>query len=105
MFVVALHPFINGGHVVSCQLIVCRIKVFCFDKNEEKPVFWLFNKLQKGEFYHHPKIVRINGVKCYVSGMKNYDRQGKLDFLILVSFNRPEESLEYYKKRWQIETF
>ncbi len=81
-----------------------NFKVFCFDKNEEKPVFWLFNKLQKGEFYHHPKIVRINDVKCYVSGMKNYDRQGKLDFLILVSFNKPEESLEYYRKRWQIET-
>ena len=81
-----------------------NFKVFCFDKNEEKPVFWLFNKLQKGEFYHHPKIVRIGGVKCYVSGMKTMDRHKKLDFLILVSFNKPEESLEYYKKRWQVET-
>lgn len=57
-----------------------------------------------GEFYHHPKIVKINGVECYVSGMKQYDRTGKLDFLILVSFNKPEVSLEYYWKRWQIET-
>lgn len=32
------------------------------------------------------------------------DRHKKLDFLILVSFNKPEESLEYYKKRWQVET-
>lgn len=81
-----------------------NFKVFCFDSNQEKPVYWLLNKLRRGEFYHHPKIVIINGVKCYVSGLKNYDRQGRLDFLILVSFNRPQESLEYYRKRWQIET-
>lgn len=67
-------------------------------------MFWLFNKLKKGEFYHHPKIVKINDALCYVSGVKGFDKEGKLDTLILVSFNKPEESWEYYKKRWQIET-
>lgn len=32
------------------------------------------------------------------------NREEKLDFLILVSFNNPELAKEYYKQRWQIET-
>ena len=81
-----------------------NFKVFCFDRNEEKPVFWMFSSLKRGEFFHHPKIVKINGVLCYVPGVKQYNKEGKLDFLILVSFNKPKESLDYYKKRWQVET-
>lgn len=96
--------FLNKNNIRYYIRLRNNFKVFCYDRNEEKPVFWLFNRLKKGQFYHHPKIVRINGVKCYVSGLKNYNRQGIIDFLILVSFNRPEESLEYYKKRWQVET-
>ena len=67
-------------------------------------MFWLFNRLKIGEFYHHPKIVKIGGVLCYVSGTKSLGRDGKLDFLILISFSKPEQSLEYYKKRWQVES-
>lgn len=96
--------FLNKNKIRYYLRLRNNFKVFCFDRNQEKPVFWLFNKLKKGEFYHHRKIVKINGVLCYVSGLKNFDRDGKVDFLILVSFNKPEESLEYYKKRWQIET-
>lgn len=81
-----------------------NFKVFCFDRNEEKPVFWLFNNLKPGECRHHSKVVMINGVMCYVSGTKSVGRDGALDYLIIVSFNKPEESLEYYQKRWQVET-
>ncbi len=81
-----------------------NFKIFCFDKNEEKPVFWLFNRLKIGESYHQLKIVKINGVCCYVSGTKSLGRDGKLDLLNLISFKKPQESLGYYKKRWQIET-
>ena len=96
--------FLNENRIAYHIRSRNNFKVFCFDKNEEKPVFWLFNRLKIGEFYHHPKIVKINGVRCYVSGVKNLGRDGKLDFLILISFNKSEQSLEYYKKRWQIET-
>ncbi|KPH15320.1 transposase [Chryseobacterium sp. ERMR1:04] len=96
--------FLNKNKIRYYIRLRNNFKVFRFDKNEETPVFWLFNRLRVGEFLNHPKIVKINGVECYVSGMKQYDRTGKLDFLILVSFNKPEESLEYYRKRWQIET-
>lgn len=27
-----------------------------------------------------------------------------MEFLIVVSFNRPEQAMVYYKQRWQIET-
>ncbi len=96
--------FLNKNNIRYYIRLRKNFKVFCFDRNQEKPVFWLFNKLKKGEFYHHPKIVKINDALCYVSGVKGFDKEGKLDTLILVSFNKPEESWEYYKKRWQIET-
>lgn len=81
-----------------------NFKVYCFDRNQEKPVFWLFNTLKINELYHYPKIVKINNVMCYVSGTKIIGSDGKTEFLIHVSFNKPEESVDYYKKRWEIET-
>ena len=96
--------FLNKNNIKYYIRLRNNFKVFCFDKNEEKPVFWLFNKLKIGEFYHHPKIVKINGVLCYLSGIKNITKEGRIDFLIIISFNKPEKSLMYYQKRWQIET-
>ncbi|WP_187477736.1 transposase [Amniculibacterium sp. G2-70] len=96
--------FLNKNQIRYYIRLRNNFKVFCFDKNEEKPVFWLFNNLKQGEFRHHRKIVKINGVLCYVSGTKSVDKNGSLDYLIIVSFNKPEESLNYYQKRWQIET-
>lgn len=81
-----------------------NFKVYCFDKNQEKPAFWLFNRLKINEFSHHPKIVRMNGVMCCVSGLKVSDKDGETDFLILVSFNNPQNILDYYRKRWEVET-
>jgi hypothetical protein len=60
--------------------------------------------LKVGEFYHYPKIVELHGQRCYLSGSKTVNRNGKLEFLIIVSFNRPEQAMIYYKERWQIET-
>lgn len=96
--------FLNKNNIKYYIRLRNNFKVYCFDKNEEKPVFWLFNKLKIGEFYHHPKMVKVNGALCYVSGIKTVNKEGKIDFLIIISFNKPEESLMYYKKRWQIET-
>jgi len=39
-----------------------------------------------------------------VSGLKILDENGKDDLLIVISFEKPNESLFYYQKRWQIET-
>ena len=81
-----------------------NFKVLCHKKNEEIPVFWLFNHLMVNEFYHYPRIVQLHGQLCYLSGKKTIDRNGKIEFLIIISFNKPEESTQYYKERWQIET-
>jgi transposase len=81
-----------------------NFKVLCHKKNEEIPVFWLFNHLMINEFYHYPRIVQLHGQLCYLSGKKTFDRNGKIEFLIIISFNKPEESTQYYKERWQIET-
>lgn len=81
-----------------------NFRVYCHKKNEEIPVFWLFNHLKINVFCHYPKIVLLHGQLCYVSGKKTFDRNGKIEFLIIISFNKPEESINYYKERWQIET-
>jgi transposase len=60
--------------------------------------FWLFNSLEVNEFTYFHKIVRINGELCYLSGCKTKD-----DFLIIVSFNNPQDARYEYKQRWQIE--
>lgn len=33
---------------------------------------------------------------------KTMTRDGKMEFLILVSFNKPEQAMAYYKERWQV---
>lgn len=35
---------------------------------------------------------------------KTINRTVEMEFLIIVSFNKPEQSLEYYIQRWRIET-
>lgn len=50
------------------------------------------------ELRHYPKIVRMHGQLCYISGIKSI-KDGKVDFCIIVSYNKPEEALEYYTKR------
>jgi len=52
---------------------------------------------------YYNKIVRVNGQLCYLSGCKLNNRKTKQDFLIIVSFNKPENAQQDYKKRWQIE--
>jgi hypothetical protein len=81
-----------------------NFKVLMLDKNKEIPVNWLFNRLKINQAAHYPKIVNLNGELVYLSGTKTVTREKGIELLILISFNRPNESLEYYKTRWQIET-
>jgi len=52
--------------------------------------------------YYH-KIVLVNGELCYLSGCKLNPKNLKQEFLIIVSFNKPENAQHDYQKRWQIE--
>ena len=64
---------------------------------------WLLRQSKINVPYYHPKVVTINGVYLYFSGMK-YNENGKQKFIMIASYNKVEQSLEAYSKRWQIET-
>lgn len=80
-----------------------NFKIYSYQKQKTIPAFWLFNHLKVGQFHHYPKIVELHGQRCYLSGCKTINREGKMEFLILVSFSKPEQA-RIYKDRWQIET-
>ena len=96
--------FLNDENIRYHIRIRNNFTIYSYQKQAEIKALWLFNNLKVGEFYHYPKIVELHGQRCYLSGTKTIDREGKMEFLIIVSFNKPEQAMEYYKQRWQIET-
>jgi len=95
--------FLNRNNIRYYIRIRNNFKVFLPHKNKEIKASHLFTRFKTDEFVYYNKIVRINGQLCYLSGCKLNDRKGKQDFLIIVSFNKPEKAQEHYKQRWQIE--
>lgn len=81
-----------------------NFKVFLPRKNATIPVKWLFSGLKLGEIKHYSKIVKVNGEYCYVSATLSQKRGEKPELLIIISYNKNEESMLKYKERWQIET-
>lgn len=96
--------FLNQNNIRYYIRIRNNFKIFSYQKQEKIKAFWLFNNLKMNEFYHYPKIMKLHGQRCYLSGSKTINRKGKMEFLIIVSFNKPEQAMVYYKQRWQIET-
>lgn len=96
--------FLNENQISYHIRIRNNFKIYSYQNQEEIQASWLFNSLKLNEFYHHRKIVRLHGQDCYLSGSKAIDRNGKMEYLILISFNKAEISQETYKKRWQVET-
>ena len=70
----------------------------------EKKAFWLFNSLQLNEIRHYRNIVQIGTQWMYISGLKVIDKNGKTEFVIIVTFNFDPLTMSVYKDRWQIET-
>jgi len=91
--------FLNENKIRYYIRIRQNFKVFLPHKNKEVKAFWLFSSYKINEFVFYSKILKINGQLCYLSGSKLSGN----DFLILVSFNKPESAKMYYKQRWQIE--
>jgi transposase len=96
--------FLNQEEISYHIRIRKNFKVYLYQKQEEISAFWLFNSLKVNNFCHYPKIVRLHGQECYLSGSKTVNRDGKMEFLIIVSFNRHELAKGFYKERWQVET-
>lgn len=71
---------------------------------KEVKAFWLLDRQPINQPYFYPKPVCIQGTWVYFSGVRYINQQGKVDYLMLIAFNKNELSLDLYKKRWQIET-
>jgi hypothetical protein len=61
---------------------------------------WILQGLKLKEVWHHPKLLYVDGVLVYVSGMKLEDGE----YLIIVSYDQQSQALAHYQQRWQIET-
>ena len=86
--------FLNQNKIRYYIHIRNNFKVFLPHKNKEIKASHLFNRFKVNEFVYYSKIVRINGQLCYLSGCKLNNNDMKQDFLIIVSFDRPETGAE-----------
>lgn len=94
--------FLNDAKICYHIRIRNNFNVFLPRKAEEIPVNWLFQGLKMGEIKHYEHIVKIKGQYCYLSATLG-KKEGKPELVILISFNKKEQSLLQYKQRWQIE--
>src|SRR6056297_4208175 len=97
--------FLNDNKIRYYIRIRNNFKIFLPHKNKEIKAFWLFNSLKRGDFLHYRPIIRLGSQLCYISGcrMKSKETGGR-DFLIIISFNKPEQAQINYNERWHIET-
>lgn len=65
---------------------------------------WLFADLPLNGCRVNHRIVYVNNQLCYLSASKVRNKEGKPELQVVVSFNKPENAMEIYKERWQIET-
>jgi hypothetical protein len=91
--------YLNENNIRYHIRIRNNFRVYHPNKGRDTKASWLFNDLKPGQYRHYDKIVSVNGQLCYISGCKLQ----KGDFLIIISFNRPQEAQEDYAERWQIE--
>jgi len=95
--------FLNLNRIKFYIRIRNNFKVYNPRRGMYVKASWMFSNGQLNEFRHYHKIVYVNGQACYLSGCRLKNKNGKQDFLIIASFNKPEKSQEFYKERWQIE--
>ena len=66
--------------------------------------WWLFNSLKVGQEKFYYKLFLHKGQYVYLVGSRIKNSDGIPEFQILICFNRPEDGVATYKKRWEIET-
>ena len=59
--------YLNGNSLRYYIRIRKNFKVFLPGVNETIPVSWLFSILKVGVVMNYPRIVKVNGVFCYLS--------------------------------------
>ena len=73
---------------------------FTKPSGERLKISWILQGCKQKEAWYHPKMLYLDKVLVYVSGMKIEGGE----YLIVVSYDKGQEALAEYKKRWQIET-
>jgi hypothetical protein len=63
-----------------------------------------FNDLPLKEGRHHRQIVQLGNQWVYLSGSRYLNKEGKIEFIIIATYNFNSQTLTIYKDRWQIET-
>ena len=81
--------YLNDNSIRYYIRIRNNFKVYLPHKNKEIKASWLFNPLKLNQFVHYHKVIRMGTQLCYLSGSKIKDKKGKIEFLIIVSFNKP----------------
>ena len=66
--------------------------------------WWLFNSLKVGQEKFYYKLFLHKGQYVYLAGSRIKNSEGIPELQILICFNRPEDGVATYKKRWEIET-
>ena len=94
--------FLNNLNLRYYIRIRNNFKVFLPNKGRTIPVKWLFSGLKVGEIKNYSKIVKINGQFCYLSATLSQKRGEKPELLIIISYNKNEQSFLNYKERWQL---
>ena len=67
-------------------------------------VSWMFNGLKIGESTFFHKIYYVNNQACYLAGSRVKGHDGKPELQVIISYNQSKDSVETYRRRWQIET-
>jgi Transposase DDE domain len=105
--VVADREFIgkNWLKYLQQQRIPFHIRVrdnMWFEKpgGEKLRITWVLQGVKLKEAWHHPKLLYLDRVLVYVSGMK---LEGG-EYLLIVSYDQQQQALSAYRQRWQIET-
>ncbi|MEN7552021.1 IS4 family transposase, partial [Rapidithrix thailandica] len=92
------------GHQVRFIIRVRNNMHLTFTDGKTVKAHWLLLAQPLNQVYFHPRIVYLNDTLVYFSGLKYLNRDGKIDYLILVSYKQDHLSMGLYKNRWQIET-
>lgn len=94
--------FLNDSKIRYYIRIRNNFKIFLPKKGKEIPVKWLFQGLKMGEIKHYNRIVKLKGQYCYISATLE-KKEGKPELVIVICYNKNEQSFLQYKERWQIE--
>lgn len=81
--------FLNQQNIRYYIRIRNNFKVFSPRQQKQVTAWHLFNNLKVGELRHYQRIVKMHEQLCYLSGTKTI-KDGKIEYLILVSFNQPD---------------